>query len=133
MPPARSTFLGRRGGTDAWKLDEAGVVVLLGPTGGPTREIVEIARETRAAFGATRDLCATGAVPWSYHVGLYGRPVAPRVLIALGVPGDFEHVTGFVKADVVIAVPEAGWKADVHVDADWRVLPQLVNRIATFL
>jgi electron transfer flavoprotein alpha subunit len=133
VPPARSTFLGRRGGTDAWKLDEAAVVVLLGPTGGPTREIVQIARETHAAFGATRDLCATGAVPWSYHVGLYGRPVAPRVLIALGVPDDFEHVTGFVKADVVVAVPEAGWEADVHVDADWRVLPQLVNRIATFL
>jgi electron transfer flavoprotein alpha/beta subunit len=133
VPPARTTFLGRRGGTDAWRLDEADVVVLLGPTGGPPDEVAEIAREAGAAFGATRDLCFSGAVPWSYHVGLYGRPVAPRVLVAVGVPDDFENVTGFVKANVVVALPQAAWPADVHVDADWRALPQFVNRIAELL
>jgi electron transfer flavoprotein alpha subunit len=133
VPPARTTFLGRRGGTDAWRLDEADVVVLLGPTGRPPDEVAEIAREAGAAFGATRDLCSSGAVPWSYHVGLYGRPVAPRVLVAVGVPDDFENVTGFVKANVVVALPQAAWPADVHVDADWRALPQFVNRIAELL
>jgi electron transfer flavoprotein alpha subunit len=130
VPPARTKLLGRRGGTDAWKLDEADIVVLLGHTGGPPDEIAQISHEPGVAFGATRDLCASGAVSWSYHVGLYGRPVAPRVLIALGVPDDFEHLTGFVKADVVVALPEASWPADVHVNADWRALPQFVNRIA---
>jgi electron transfer flavoprotein alpha subunit len=133
IPPARCRFLGRHGGTDAWKLDEADIVVLLGPDGGPSDEVAQTARETGAAFGATRDLCLSGGVPWSYHVGLYGRPVAPRVLIALGVPDDFEHVTGFVKADVVVAFPEASWPADVHADADWRALPQFVNRVAALV
>jgi len=133
VPPARTTSLGRRGGTDAWRLDEDEIVVLLGPTGGPPAEVMQIARETPAAFAATRKLCATGAVPWSYHVGLYGRPVAPRVLLALGVPDDFEAVTGFVKADAVVALPQASWPADIHVDADWRVLPQLVNRVAALV
>jgi electron transfer flavoprotein alpha subunit len=133
IPPARSSFLVRRGGTDAWKLDEADIVVLLGPGGGPPDQVAQIAGETGAAFGATRDLCMAGSVSWSYHVGLYGRPVAPRVLVALGVPDDFEHVTGFVKADVVVAFPEASWPADVHADADWRALPQFVNRVAALV
>jgi electron transfer flavoprotein alpha subunit len=133
VPPARTRFLRRRGGTDAWRLDEADIVVLLGPAGGPPGEVAQIARETGAAFGVTRDLCVSGAVPWSYHVGLYGRPVAPRVLIAVGVPDDFEHLTGFVKADVIVALPEAAWPADVHVAADRRVLPVFVNRIAALV
>ena len=133
IAPARCGFLGRHGGTDAWRLDEADVVVLLGSGGGPPDEVAQVTRETGAAFGATRDLCMAGPVAWSYHVGLYGRPVAPRVLVAIGVTEDFEHVTGFVKADVVVAFPEATWPADVHADADWRALPQFVNRVAALV
>jgi electron transfer flavoprotein alpha subunit len=59
--------------------------------------------------------------------------VAPRVLIALGVPDDFEHLTGFVKADVVVALPEASWPADVQAGADWRALPEFVNRVAALV
>jgi electron transfer flavoprotein alpha subunit len=133
VPPARTKPLGRHGGTDAWKLDEAALVVLLGPGGGPPEEVAALAREAGAAFGATRELCASGAVSWSHHVGLYGRPVAPRVLIALGVPGDFEPLTGFVKADVVLAVPEGSWRADVGVTIDGGDLAPLVNRVAALL
>jgi electron transfer flavoprotein alpha subunit len=131
--PPRSHVVKRGEELDAWRLDEADVVVLLGPDGGPVAGIAQITRETGAAFGVTRDLCLRGALPWDYHVGLYGRPVAPRVLVALGVPDDFEALTAFVKADVVVALPEADWPADVHVQADWQALPQLVNRIAAEL
>jgi electron transfer flavoprotein alpha subunit len=133
LQPARTTLLVRRGGTDAWKLDEADIVVLVGPGGGPPDEVARIARETGAAFGATRELCVDGTVPWSYHVGLYGRPVAPRVLVALGVPGDFEPITGFVKANVVVALPEASWPADVNVHDEPHGLRDFVNRIAEIL
>jgi electron transfer flavoprotein alpha/beta subunit len=128
--PARMRPVERGDELEAWKLDEAEIVVLLGPGGGPPDEIALVAREAGAAFGVTRELCADGSVPWSHHVGLFGRPVAPRVLIALGVPGDFEQLTGFVKADVVVTLPEADWPADVHVARDWMALPLLVQRIA---
>jgi hypothetical protein len=59
--------------------------------------------------------------------------VAPRVLIALDVPDDFEHVTGFVKADVVVALPQAAWQADVQVAAEPDSLRELVNRIAALV
>ena len=74
---------------------------------------------------------AAGLLPWSHHVGLFGRPVAPRVLVAVGVPGDFEHLTGFVKADVVVALPEAGWPADVVLLQERQALRELVPRLAT--
>ena len=118
---------------DAWKLDEAKIVVLVGPDGGSPDELAAIARETGAAVGGTREVCAAGGLPWSHHVGLYGRPVAPRVLIAVGVPGDFEHLTGFVKANVVVAVPETGWSADVHLRQGAEAVPALVQRLAEFV
>ena len=133
VPPAKTRLLGRSGGTDAWRLDEADVVVLLGTGGGAPDEVARIARDAGAAFGATRELCESDSVSWSYHVGLYGRPVAPRVLIAVGVPDDFENVTGFVKADVVVALPEPEWPADVQAPYDPATLPQLVNRIVASL
>src|SRR5215204_7743400 len=128
LPPARTALIERRGGTEAWRLDEAELVVLLGSGGGEPEEVAELAREAGAAFGASREVCASAGVPWSYRVGVYGRPVAPRVLIALDVPDDFEHVTGFVKADVVVALPRAAWQADVQVSAEPDSLRELVNR-----
>jgi hypothetical protein len=55
------------------------------------------------------------------------------VLIAVGVPGDFEHLTGFVKADVVVAVPETGWSADVHLRQGVESVAPLVQRLAEFV
>jgi electron transfer flavoprotein alpha subunit len=49
-------------------------------------------------------VCERGDLPRNRQIGLYGRPVAPRLLIAVGVPGDYEELTGFVKAGVIAAV-----------------------------
>jgi electron transfer flavoprotein alpha subunit len=58
---------------------------------------------------------------------LLGRAVAPRLLIAVGVSGDFEELTAFVKADVIAAVNGDARSpmlraADVGVAGDWREL-----------
>jgi electron transfer flavoprotein alpha/beta subunit len=131
--PARTRLVERGAEVDAWKLDEAKLVVLVGPDGGPPEELARVVSATGAAVGGTREVCAAGGLPWSRHVGLYGRPVASRVLIAVGVPGDFEHLTGFVKADVVVAVPEAGWSADVHLRQGVESVAPLVQRLAEFV
>jgi electron transfer flavoprotein alpha subunit len=101
----------------AFDLDEQDVVVLLGPDAPPgwTSEGV--------AVGGTREVCARGDLPGNRQIGLYGRPVAPRVLIALGVPGDFEQLTGIVKAAVIVSVDggegmEQGSDVVFHGDAD---------------
>ncbi|MFL5951504.1 MAG: FAD-binding protein [Gaiellaceae bacterium] len=87
-------------------LDEANVVVCLGSEL-PSEDIVrarELAEAAGAAVGATRTVCERGDLPRNRAIGLFGRAVAPRLLVAVGVPGDTEELTGFVKANVVAAV-----------------------------
>ena len=115
-------------------LDEADVVVCLGPELA-SEEVAEaraLAGRLGAAVGATREVCERGDLAGNRQIGLYGRPVAPRLLVTVGVPGDFEHATGFVKAGVIAAVNgDRGapmlHSADVGVAGDWReLLPALL-------
>jgi electron transfer flavoprotein alpha subunit len=87
-------------------LDDAEVVVCLGAELEP-RDVAtarQLAEANGAAVGATRELCGRGDLPANRQIGLYGRPVAPRLLVAVGVEGQFEELTGFVKAHVTAAV-----------------------------
>jgi electron transfer flavoprotein alpha subunit len=115
-------------------LDEADVVVCLGPDLGPD-EVAEargVAEHLGAAVGGTREVCERGELPQNRQIGLYGRPVAPRLLVTVGVPGGFEETTGFVKAHVIVAVgrePSEQLRAlaDVSIAGDWRdLLPALL-------
>src|SRR5262249_53921005 len=96
----------QRRAAPARDLDEADVVVCLGSEL-PSEDIPrarELAEEAGAAVGATRSVCERGDLPMNRAIGLFGRQVAPRLLVAVGVPGDVEEQTGFVKAGVVAAV-----------------------------
>ncbi len=97
------------------EVDAADVVVLAG-AGVEEADVLEL----DAVVGTTRDGPA--------RIGLYGRPVAPRLLFAVGVDGKPEDLSGFVKAAVVVSLgSEADW-ADVSVAGDWReLLPQLLE------
>jgi electron transfer flavoprotein alpha subunit len=115
-------------------LDEADVVVCLGSEL-PSEDISKaraIAEQHGAAVGATRAVCDRGDLPRNRQIGLFGRPVAPRLLVAVGVPGDFEELTGFVKAGVIAAVNHGEAPmlaaADVGAIIHWeRAIPALVS------
>jgi electron transfer flavoprotein alpha subunit len=115
-------------------LDAADVVVCLGGELSPEEvaEAQSVAESRGAAVGATREVCERGDLPRNRQIGLYGRPVAPRLLVTVGVAGDFEHTTGFVKAHVIAAVTGDAASpmlqgADVAVVGDWReLLPALL-------
>ena len=87
-------------------LDEADVIVCLGSelSSEDIPRARELAEAAGAAVGATRTVCERGDLPTNRAIGLYGRQVAPRLLVAVGVPGDVEEQTGFVKANVIAAV-----------------------------
>jgi electron transfer flavoprotein alpha subunit len=108
----------------AFDLDEEDVVVLLGADAPPGYS------PDGVAVAGTRESCANGRVPHNRHVGLYGRPVAPRVLVAVGVPGDFEHLTGIVKSAVVVAV-SSGAEMEQRADVIFRGDPDEVVRPLT--
>jgi electron transfer flavoprotein alpha subunit len=111
-------------------LDEADVVVCVGAAVDAVPEVPD-----GVELGGTREACLRGLLPRNRQIGLLGRQVAPRLLIAVGVRGDFEELTGFVKANVVAAIeadhdtPMAR-AADLTVVGEWReVLPSLLTAI----
>ena len=121
----------------AYRLDEADVVILAGAGVGADGidELQRHADAAGAALGGTRGLCAEDVLPRNRQIGLYGRPVAPRLLLAVEVTGDVEELSGFVKAGAIAAVnaDEAApmlQAADVGLAGDWRTLvPQLLEAL----
>jgi electron transfer flavoprotein alpha/beta subunit len=98
LPESRAQLV-ERNEAPAWDLDEADAVVCIGSE-------VEVPPDLPGgvALGGTREACEQGRLPRNRQLGLLGRPVAPRLLVAAGVAGDFEHTTGFVKANVIAAI-----------------------------
>ena len=105
-------------------LDEADVVVCAGP-GIDLAALEKAAAAAGAAVGGSQG----ASVSRGRQIGLLGRPVAPRLYVAVGVEDDPEHWAGSVKAGVIVSIgdsaPEA---ADISLDADWQeVLPNLLD------
>ena len=139
LPEPRTRLLERRplDGRDGHALDAAPVVGLAGPELGEdgVRQLESLGAQAGATLAGTREVCDAGWLPRQRHVGLHGRSVAPRLLVALGVPGDFEHLSGIVKAGVVVANNEREdapmlAAADVALVGDWRrLVPELRDAI----
>jgi electron transfer flavoprotein alpha subunit len=72
--------------------------------------VYDLAQELEAAVGATRKVADLGWLPRQQQVGLTGRSVKPRLYIAVGVGGSFNHLIGMLRSEVVVAInrdPEA--------------------------
>jgi electron transfer flavoprotein alpha subunit len=114
----RLSLVERRASLNAGVLDEADVVVCAGPRV-DVAELEEIAAPHGAAVGGSS---GSGA-PRSRKIGLLGRPVAPRLYVAVEVEDEPEHWAGSVKSGVIVnvgsSVPAA---ADVSVAGKWQLL-----------
>jgi electron transfer flavoprotein alpha subunit len=109
-----------------WRLDEADIVISVGPGIDPAA-IEDAAERAGAAIAGDRAACAAGRVPASVEVGLLGSSIAPRVYVAIETDAGFEHLTGVVKAGVIAAIAEDESSpllpaADVGLAGDWREL-----------
>ena len=109
LPGAQARLVEERA-EPAHDLDEADLVVLLG---------ANAPEVNGASVGGTRDACAAGKLPRNRQIGLYGRPVAPPVLVAVGVNGDFEELTGIVKSNVIVSV-DGGAEMEAQADVIFR-------------
>jgi electron transfer flavoprotein alpha subunit len=118
-----------------WELDEASIVVAIGPGVDP-RVLADAAARAGAAIGGDARACATGVLPRSRQLGLLGRATAPRLYLAVETDAGFEHLAGSVKAAVVAGVagdPHSPLldKADVALATDWRAaVPALLDALA---
>jgi electron transfer flavoprotein alpha subunit len=142
LPEARIRLVERAAERDSYRIDDAHVVSLLGNgIGGPepVPAIERGANAVGAVVAGTRAVCEAGWLPLTRQVGVLGRPVAPRMLVAVGVHGEDEETAGFVKAGVVVAVGAQDGApieeaADVIVPGDWKqTLAPLHERVSARL
>jgi electron transfer flavoprotein alpha subunit len=85
-----------------------------------------------AELAATRKVTDRGWAPRSRQVGLTGRSIAPRLYIALGLSGKFNHTVGVRAAGTILAVntdPGAPVFAhcDVGIVGDWHEVVPLLH------
>ena len=123
-------------------LAQAQVVLSVGMgIGGPENlpEIQSLAGEIEANLATTRNVVHAGWLPHQVQVGISGRTVAPRVYLAVGIRGVFDHTVGIQKAGVIIAINSNRRHpifkaADYGIVGDWKEnLPVLVEALKPVL
>jgi electron transfer flavoprotein alpha subunit len=109
--------------------------------GGPENlpEVNALASRIGATVATTRNVVHAGWLPHQVQVGISGRAIAPRVYLAVGIRGVFDHTVGIQKAGVIIAVNSNRRHpifkaADVGIVGDWKeYLPVLVEALEPIL
>jgi len=97
--------------------------------------VEEFAKEIGGVLGCSRPVVDAGWLPKERQVGSSGKTVKPKLYIALGISGAFQHIMGMKSSDLIIAVnkdPNAPIfnVADYGIVADmFQVLPPLKNKI----
>ncbi len=123
----RVRTLAERRDDDVEILARAEVVIGVG-TGvapGEYEQLAPLAALLGAELAATRKVTDRGWAPRARQVGLTGRSIAPRLYVALGLSGKFNHVVGVRAAGTILAVndersaPVFG-HCDVGIVADWH-------------
>ena len=137
--PARiRTVAVERDDDDTGELRRARTVVAVGvgvePDGYPVIDELRAALGD-AALGATRRVTDQGWVPRGRQIGVTGHAVAPRLLVAVGSSGRFNHTVGIRNAGVILAVnsnPDAEIfeQVDVGLVGEWQtVVPELTAEL----
>jgi len=122
-------------------LDEAPVAIGIGRGLGGAENLARLEPLIAALGGAglaiTRDVADAGWLPRQHQVGLTGRAISPRLYVAVGIKGVFEHMVGVRKAGTIVAInkdPKAPifGNADLGWVADWSVaVPELARALQT--
>ncbi|HEX2384220.1 MAG TPA: FAD-binding protein [Acidimicrobiales bacterium] len=88
-----------------------------------------------AELAATRKVTDKGWQPRARQVGITGRSIAPRLYVAIGLSGKFNHSVGVRAAGTILAInSERGapiWDhADIGIVGEWRdIVPRLTARL----
>lgn len=127
------------GASDAAALDTAEIAIGVGKgIGGPENMgvIQDLAEALGgAALASTRDVSDLGWLPRQHQVGITGRAIAPKLYIAVGIRGAFEHTVGVRKAGTIVAIntkPKAPIfkSCDIGIVGDYaEVVPVLTGAL----
>ena len=124
--------------TQAVSIEEADIIIAGGKgmkNAAGFKLIEELAELMGAAVGATRDAVELGWSTYPHQVGLSGKTVSPKLIIAAGIAGKIQFLAGMQTSDVIVAInkdPEAQiFKvADFGIVGDvFEVVPMLIETV----
>jgi len=131
----RVRVLAERRNDDVETLARAEVVIGVGVGVSPEEyeRLSPLASLLGAELAATRKVTDLGWAPRARQVGLTGRSIAPRLYVALGLSGKFNHTVGVRSAGTILAInadPGAPVFAycDVGIVGDWHQVVPLLHR-----
>jgi len=98
-------------------------------------QVEELAKSINAVLSCSRPIVDKGWLPTDRQVGTSGKTVKPKLYLALGISGAFQHILGMKSSDLIIAVNKDP-KAPIFNFADYgivedmfKILPSLKNKI----
>jgi electron transfer flavoprotein alpha subunit len=136
-PRCRVRSLSTQRDDDVEVLARAKVVIGVGAAVAPDEYeyLSALAALLGAELAATRKVTDKGWAPRARQVGITGRSIAPRLYIALGLSGKFNHMVGVRAAGTIVAInhdPEAlvFSGCDIGLVGDWHELvPELASAL----
>ncbi|MBS3942614.1 MAG: electron transfer flavoprotein subunit alpha/FixB family protein [Dethiobacter sp.] len=97
--------------------------------------VQELAKAIKADLCGSRAAVDAGWLPHDRQVGTSGKAVKPKLYLALGISGAFQHIAGIKGAKTVVAInkdPEAPIFAVAHyaiVDDLFKIAPKLAEKL----
>ncbi|MEM3464839.1 MAG: electron transfer flavoprotein subunit alpha/FixB family protein [Candidatus Jordarchaeales archaeon] len=117
-------------------VSKAEVIVAVGRGAAPSLKLAEkLASLLNGAVAGSRPVIDSGLLAKDRQVGISGKTVKPKVYLALGISGAFQHVMGMKDSELIIAVnkdPQAPIFNVAHygVIADVQeLLPKLLSKV----
>lgn len=97
--------------------------------------IEDFTKAIGGVIGCTRPVVDAGWLPKDRQIGSSGKTVKPKLYIALGISGTFQHIAGMKNSDTIIAINKDP-NAPIFNEADYgivedlfKVVPVLKNKI----
>ena len=95
----------------------------------------ELAKTLGAVLSCSRPIVDKGWLPTGRQVGTSGKTVKPKLYIAVGISGAFQHVLGMKSSDLIIAInkdpkaPIFSYSDYAVVDDLFKVVPALKSKV----
>jgi len=91
--------------------------------------VEELAKAFGGVLACSRPIVDKGWLPSDRQVGTSGKTVKPKLYIALGISGAFQHVLGMKNSDIIIAVNKDS-NAPIFSFADYGVVEDLFKIVS---